>query len=133
MEGQKEVEKTLTDQDEIIRATAFKSLRQVNQNILPLAKQLSTDPSAYVRREVAVALRDSSFEVKREMLLTIAKEYDGKDRWYLETLGTAMEADAEIWYKELTNLFYPNQTSIPSKWSKPMTHFAWRQIGRAHV
>jgi len=126
LEGQKEVEKTLTDQDEIIRATAFKSLRQVNQNILPLAKQLSTDPSAYVRREVAVALRDSSFEVKREMLLTIAKEYDGKDRWYLETLGTAMEADAEIWYKELTNLFYPNQTSIPSKWSKPMTHFAWR-------
>ena len=126
LEGKKEVEKTLTDQDEKIRATAFKSLRQVNQDILPLAKQLSTDPSAFVRREVAVALRDSSFKVKREMLLTIAAQYDGKDRWYLETLGSAMEADAEIWYKELTNLFYPNQTSIPSKWSKPMTHFAWR-------
>ena len=125
-EGKKEVEKVLTDKDEKIRATAFKSLRQVNQNILPWAVKLSTDPSAFVRREVAVALRDSSFKVKREILLTIAGKYDGKDRWYLETLGSAMEADADTWYKELINSFYPNQTNIPLKWSKPMTDFAWR-------
>jgi hypothetical protein len=126
MEGKQEVEKVLTDKDEKIRATAFKSLRQVNQNILPWAKQLSIDPSSFVRREVAVALRDSSFKAKREILLTIAGKYDGKDKWYLETLGSAMEAEADIWYKELINLFYPNQTSVPLKWSKPMTNFAWR-------
>ncbi len=125
-EGKKEVENILTDKDEKIRATAFRSLRQVTQNIMPLARRLSTDPSAFVRREVAVALRDSSFKVKKEILLSIAAQYDGKDRWYLETLGTAMDADAEGWYKELLISFYPNQPISPLNWSKPMADFAWR-------
>ena len=37
-----------------------------------------------------------------------------------------MEADAETWYKELMNSFYPNQIISPLKWNKPMTDFAWR-------
>ena len=125
-EGKKEVENILTDKDEQIRATAFRSLRQGTQNIMPLASKLSTDPSAFVRREVAVALRDSSFKVKKEILLSLAAQYDGKDRWYLETLGSAMDADAESWYKELLISFYPNQPISPLKWSKPMADFAWR-------
>jgi putative membrane-bound dehydrogenase-like protein len=125
-EGKKEVENILTDKDEQIRATAFRTLRQVTQNMMPLARKLSTDPSAFVRREVAVALRDSSFKVKKEILLSLAAQYDGKDRWYLETLGTAMDADAESWYKELLISFYPNQPISPLNWSKPMADFAWR-------
>jgi putative membrane-bound dehydrogenase-like protein len=125
-EGKKEVENILTDKDEQIRATAFRSLRQGTQNMMPLASKLSTDPSAFVRREVAVALRDSSFKVKKEILLSLAAQYDGKDRWYLETLGSAMDADAESWYKELLISFYPNQPISPLKWSKPMADFAWR-------
>lgn len=125
-EGKKEVENILTDKDEQIRATAFRSLRQGTQNMMPLASKLSTDPSAFVRREVAVALRDSSFKVKKEILLSLAAQYDGKDRWYLETLGSAMDADAESWYKELLISFYPSQPISPMKWSKPMADFAWR-------
>ena len=125
-EGKKEVKNILTDKDEQIRATAFRSLRQGTQNIMPLSSKLSTDPSAFVRREVAVALRDSSFKVKKEILLSLAAQYDGKDRWYLETLGSAMDADAESWYKELLISFYPNQPISPMKWSKPMADFAWR-------
>ena len=125
-EGKKEVENILTDKDEQIRATAFRSLRQVTQNMMPLASKLSTDPSAFVRREIAVALRDSSFKVKKEILLSLAAQYDGKDRWYLETLGSAMDADAESWYKALLISFYPNQPISPLKWSKPMADFAWR-------
>ena len=125
-EGKKQVENILTDKDEQIRATAFRSLRQVTQNMMPIASKLSTDPSAFVRREIAVALRDSSFKVKKEILLTLAAQYDGKDRWYLETLGSAMDADAESWYKELLISFYPNQPISPLKWSKPMADFAWR-------
>ena len=125
-EGKKEVENILTDKDEQIRATAFRSLRQVTQNIMPLASKLSTDSSAFVRREVAIALRDSSFKVKKEILLSLAAQYDGKDRWYLETLGSTMDADAESWYKALLISFYPNQPISPLKWSKPMADFAWR-------
>ena len=53
-EGIQAVQNILTDKDEKIRATAFRSLRQLNENILPLALKLSKDSSAFVRREVAV-------------------------------------------------------------------------------
>jgi putative membrane-bound dehydrogenase-like protein len=124
--GRKEVENILTDPDEKLRATAFRSLRQVAGNILPYAKQLSDDASAFVRREVVVALRDTPFAAKKEILLSLAARYDGTDRWYLETLGSAMDAEAGAWYNELKN-FYVKRNSTPlSQWEKPMSDFAWR-------
>ena len=117
---------SLNDKDEKIRATAFRSLKQLNENILPLALKLSKDSSAFVRREVALSLRDSSFTIKREILLSIATQYNGNDPWYLETLGSAMDADAQKWYNELLSTFYPNQPDSPLKWNKQMVDFAWR-------
>ncbi|MEP7372924.1 MAG: PVC-type heme-binding CxxCH protein [Chitinophagaceae bacterium] len=125
-EGKKEVEKILTNPDEKLRAAAFRSLRPVADDILPYAKQLSTDTSAFVRREVAIALRDTSFIKKKEILLSLAQQYDGKDRWYLEALGSAMDADAEVWYNELKTLFTEKNTKTSALWSKPMADFAWR-------
>ena len=124
-EGKKEVENILTDPDEKSRATAFRSLRQVAADILPYAKQLSTDPSAFVRREVAVALRDMPFAEKKKILLSLAEQYDGEDRWYLETLGSAMDANAGTWYNELKILFAEKNTEAP-QWKKQMADFAWR-------
>jgi putative membrane-bound dehydrogenase-like protein len=123
--GKKEVEKILNDPDEILRATAFRSLRQVTLDILPYAKQVSADASAFVRREVAVALRDVPFAAKKEILLSLAAKYDGDDRWYLETLGSAMDADAEAWYTELKTL-YAEKNTASTQWKKPMADFAWR-------
>jgi putative membrane-bound dehydrogenase-like protein len=125
-EGKKETERILSNPDEKLRATAFRSLRQVVDDILPYAKQLSTDTSAFVRREVAVALRDTAFSKKKEILLSLAEHYDGKDRWYLETLGSAMDADAAAWYNELKIVFTGKNTSSSAHWNKPMADFAWR-------
>ena len=124
--GKKEVENILTDPDERLRATAFRSLRQVAADILPYAKQLSADASAFVRREVAVALRDEPFAAKKEILLSLAAQYDGEDRWYLETLGSAMDADAGAWYNELKTLYAEKNTTASTQWKKPMADFAWR-------
>ena len=125
-EGKKEVEKILSNSDEKLRATAFRSLRKATNNILPYAKQLSTDSSAFVRREVAIALRDTPFVKKKEILLSLAQQYDGKDRWYLETLGSAMDADAAAWYNELKILFTEKNAKTSGKWNKPIADFAWR-------
>ncbi len=125
-EGKAEVEKILTDANPLLRATAFKALRQVAANIMPYTKQLAADTSAFVRREVAVALRDSSFAVKKDILLSLAAKYDCKDRWYLETLGSAMEADADRWYIELKYLLAEKNTTPSTQWKKPMSDFAWR-------
>jgi putative membrane-bound dehydrogenase-like protein len=124
--GKKEVENILSNPDEELRVTAFRSLRQVASNILPYAKQLCTDPSGFVRREVAVALRDTPFQKKKEILLSLASNYDGEDRWYLESLGSAMDTDAGKWYEEIKLLLAKNNTEPPSQWKKTMADFAWR-------
>ncbi|MDN3654278.1 c-type cytochrome [Ferruginibacter paludis] len=125
-DGKKEVEKILTNRDASLRAVAFRSLRQVAADIMPYAKQLSTDTSAFVRREIAIALRDTPYAAKKEILLSLAAQYDGKDRWYLEALGSAMDATAGAWYDELKILLTEKNTQPPAKWNKRMADFAWR-------
>lgn len=125
-DGKKEVEKILGNPDATLRAVAFRSLRQAVTDIMPYAKQLSTDSSAFVRREIAIALRDTPFAAKKEILLSIAAQYDGRDRWYLEALGAAMDAAAGEWYDELKILLLEKNKQPPSKWNKKMADFAWR-------
>ncbi len=102
--GKKEAENILTSPDEKLRATAFRALRQSDTGMLIYAKKLSEDPSPFVRREVAIALRDVPLTNKKDILLSLARQYDGTDRWYLEALGSAMDSDAALWYDELKML-----------------------------
>jgi putative membrane-bound dehydrogenase-like protein len=123
--GKIEVENVLKNPDEKLRATAFRALRQVVPDILPLARQISNDNSDFVRREIAVAIRDTPLVKKKDILLSLARKYDGKDRWYLEALGAAMEANADTWYQELKTI-WSQQNVEPSQWKQVMADFAWR-------
>ena len=51
------------------------------------AARLARDPSPAVRREVALSQRDVPFEAARDVLLTLAQGYDGKDRSHARSLG----------------------------------------------
>ncbi len=125
-QGKAAVEKVFSNPDAALRAAAFRSLRQSGNNVLPYAAQLAKDTSAFVRREVAIALRDTPLASKKEILLLIASEYNGEDRWYLEALGSAMDADAAFWYQELKMLLAEKGTQSSLKWNKQMAGFAWR-------
>ncbi|MBZ5859346.1 PVC-type heme-binding CxxCH protein [Flavihumibacter profundi] len=122
--GRNEVVQVLNSPDELLRATAFRALRQVSDSMMLYAKQLSKDTSAFVRREVAIALRDLPLAEKKEILLSLAEQYDGNDRWYLEALGSAMDADAATWYTELKRI--TGENTSPLQWNKAMADFAWR-------
>lgn len=50
-------------------------------------KKLAADKNPQVRREVAVALRFHDSKAASETWATLALQYDGEDRWYLEALG----------------------------------------------
>ena len=125
--GQKGMEATaalLKNDDEITRATAFRSLRIVVTDIMPYAVQLQNDPSAFVRREMAVALRDLPFEKTKPVLMELVKQYDGEDMWYLNALGDAMFGhEAEV-YPEIKQLLASDKT--PVEWNKKMSMLAWR-------
>ncbi len=124
--GRKETEEMLLNADEKLRATAFRALRQVVADIKPYAVQLAKDTSAFVRREVAIALRDTPFATKKDIFLTLAASYPPGDRWYLEALGSGMDADAEQWYTELKNILTMPLSNMPSLWDESMADFAWR-------
>jgi len=56
--------------------------------LLPLAD----DPDAGVRRELILALRNLPTAQVGEALKALTRSWDGRDRWYLEALGLALDA-----------------------------------------
>ena len=123
--GKVETLKLLEHSNSEIRAVAFRALRQVEEDIIPLAERLSDDPSPFVRREVAVALRDLPFEKTKPILLKLMEKYDGQDRWYLETLGSACEGHEEELYPEIKTRF-GGDNQKPEEWNEQLASILWR-------
>ncbi|HXL55043.1 MAG TPA: c-type cytochrome, partial [Chitinophagaceae bacterium] len=107
-----------------LRATAYKALRAVVPDIMPYATKMATDTSAFVRREVAVSLRDLPFTKTKNILVELIKRYDGEDRWCLETLGSALQGHESEIYPDIKNIFAQNKPA--TDWGKQMAAFAWR-------
>lgn len=90
------VQSALDDIDPDIRIVGLRLARQVLPNqIAQLAKSVSNDPSAQVRREAAVALRFAKGAVADKVWADLASQYDGLDRWYLEALGIGSDLQAD--------------------------------------
>jgi putative membrane-bound dehydrogenase-like protein len=122
--GRVEVEKVLTGKDEQLRATAYRALRQTVTDVLPYAQKMATDTSAFVRREVAISLRDLPYEQTKLILIELIKRYDGEDRWYLETLGADLKGHESQIYPELLQLLAQGKTA--TQWSKQLSNLVWR-------
>ena len=108
--GDSAAENALKDSDPRIREQAVRILgrddrengkveyKEAAAQVPPLAlKNLKTltpmaaDPDAGVRRELILALRTLPTDRVGEALKTLARTWDGRDRWYLEALGLALE------------------------------------------
>jgi len=100
-EGLKIVESQLDNQNPKIRICAFRALRHENYRMLEHAGKLAKDSSPLVRREVALAMRYVPFENARDILIEIAKRYDGQDRYYVEAFGIGCTDKEEKIYSEL--------------------------------
>jgi putative membrane-bound dehydrogenase-like protein len=122
--GKAEAEKILDDANEQFRAVAYRALREVVTDILPYAEKMRSDKSSFVKREVAVSLQAYPFEKIKTLLLELIKSYDGEDRWYLETLGTALQGHESEIYPDIKELFA--KQIAPSAWNKQMSALAWR-------
>jgi hypothetical protein len=82
------------------------------------------DPSPFVCREVAVSLRDLPYEKTKPLLLELIKRYDGEDRWYLETLGSALQGHESEIYPAVVKMFGEGKPA--AQWNKQMVNLAWR-------
>jgi putative membrane-bound dehydrogenase-like protein len=120
--GIKRVEDLLNSPSESLRLTAFRALDHIDHEVIKHAKELSKDESAAVRRECALAMRDRAYEQSREVLIHVAEQYDGKDRAYLEAIGTGAVNHEEELYQDLRKRF----GSKPGEWSDVFAGLAWR-------
>jgi len=81
--------KELGSADDTRRLVAFRALRAAGRDVFTLCESLAKDKSPAVRREVAIALRDFKTPAAVALLVTIAEQFDGQDRAYLESIGLA--------------------------------------------
>lgn len=126
--GVTEVEAMLESGNPNLRITAFRALR-VKPDIIPYAKQLVKDPSPAVRREVALAMRDLPLEKIQDILVELASQYDGKDRYYLEAMGLAMSGKEEKIYPILEKKL----GGEPLNWSPGFEDIVWRLHPKAAI
>jgi putative membrane-bound dehydrogenase-like protein len=101
------------------RVLALRALRRAG---VPMPAELAQDPSASVRRELALAMRDLPLAQAQDILLTIAEGYDGEDRWYLEAFGTGCEGKEATIYGSLRS----SQSPDPIQWDTRFADLAWR-------
>jgi putative membrane-bound dehydrogenase-like protein len=121
-EGAERVSKLLEDGDEQRRLVAFRALRRAGADLVPLVDRLCRDPSPAVRRELALALRDLPPQVALEPLVAIAEQFDGRDRWYLEALGTGCEGKEDAVYQAVV----AGAPSDAAAWDDRLAGIAWR-------
>ncbi|MEZ0264628.1 MAG: PVC-type heme-binding CxxCH protein, partial [Phycisphaerae bacterium] len=103
-------------------AAAFRAAQETKFALLEVAQIAIGSDLPALRREVALSLRDQPLEKSRDLLVRLAQVYDGKDRWYLEALGTGCEGKEEAMYATLLAVM----GSPPFKWSDAFADIAWR-------
>jgi putative heme-binding domain-containing protein len=124
-QGVHEVEQLLGASDPQMRAVAFRALRQVQEqeDVLAHARQLASDDSPALRREVAIFLRDVPLDQSKEIMIELAEQYEGNDRWMLESYGLAAEGEEEAVYELLKGEL---GNADPMAWTEPWADLVWR-------
>jgi len=116
----KYVEMALKDSDSDIRIVGLRTARLLKMDAIGYVKRLAKDGSAQVRRECAIALRHSDSTEAPALWTTLARQYDGKDRWYLEALGIGAD-------KQEDKFFSAWLTQVGDKWNTPAgREIVWR-------
>ena len=116
------VEVLKTHENPRLRVTAYRALKPNKAKLLEYAHMAVDDPSAAVRREVALSLRDTAWEDSEGLIKKLVEQYNGKDRWYLEALGIAMEGKEEKAFSSLL----AEQSKDATAWTTHFADLVWR-------
>ena len=96
--GAKYIEMATKDANPDLRIAGLRAARQTKASLTPYLLQLVNDPDAQVRRECALALHHNTEELAADLWAQLAKQHDGKDRWYLEALGIGADGQWDKYF-----------------------------------
>ena len=116
----KYVDAALKESDSDLRIVGLRTARSLKIDAIPYVSKLAKDSSPQVRRECAIALRHSESSEAAQLWTTLAEQYDGKDRWYLEALGIAAD-------KQEDKFFNAWLAKVGDHWNTPAgREIVWR-------
>ena len=119
------VDTLLGSDDEQTRIVAYRALRFASPaSLMSIAAAKASDPSPAVRREVALSLRDVTFETCKDVLATLIDKYEGDNRWSLEAIGTACAKKERAVYQQLIRPALAK--TPPASWDNRAKSLAWR-------
>lgn len=111
--------------DANFRIMGIRGARLLKKDIMPIAKKLVNDPSPQVRREVAIAIRGNNSIEAADLWTSLALQYDGLDRWYLEALGISADGNWDLYFSKW-------RATVGSQWNTPAgRNIVWRSRSRA--
>jgi putative heme-binding domain-containing protein len=110
--------------DPALRIAAYRGMRRAGLDVMPVAARLARDADPGVRREVALTMRDQPAATSLNILVDIARGFDGQDRSYLEALGTGATGKEPALYDRLRREL--GVKNDPLTWSGPFARLAWR-------
>ena len=123
-EGQKRAGTPESQTEPAMKIAAYRAMRRANLDIMPVAARLARDADAGVRREVALSMRDKPADAAMNILVDVARGYDGTDRSYLEALGTGATGKEPALYDRLRREF--GIKDDPLTWTPSFAQIAWR-------
>ena len=129
VDGVSKVQSILKDSDAQMRVVALRSLRRHYEkagdggSVVTLAKLMAGDASPAVRREAGLALRDQPYSQSESVLMALAKQYDGQDRWILESIGIPAAGHESEFYDRVAPVM---GNTDPLGWSPAFARLAWR-------
>jgi putative membrane-bound dehydrogenase-like protein len=123
-DGQKRAGTPESQPDPAMKIAAYRAMRRANLDIAPVAARLARDTDAGVRREVALSLRNEPEAKALPILVDVARGFDGKDRSYLEALGTGATGKEAALYSRLRSDLAAKDD--PTAWPATFTWIAWR-------
>lgn len=97
--AQQYIDAAIKDGDANIRITGIRAARELNANVIGVVTALAYDKDEAVRRECILALHHNKAPEAATLWATLAREYDGKDRWYLEALGIGADRQWDAFFK----------------------------------
>ncbi len=86
------------DKNPNIRIAALRIARERKLDLIEWVAKLVRDPSPQVRRECAIALRYEPSKQAAVLWAELARQHNGRDRWYLEALGIGAHGQEDRYF-----------------------------------
>jgi putative heme-binding domain-containing protein len=129
-EGKSIVRSKLHDSNVDLRVAAFRALRGNGMEGLELSALARTDKNPALQREIAIAMRDASWDYSKDDLQILVDNYVHGDRYWLEALGIgASGKEAALYEEQLGRAATASENSISRasiEHLAALSELAWR-------